>query len=91
MPWFVYIVRCRDGSLYTGVSTDPGRRIAEHNGDDARGSKYTRSRRPVEMVYCEPCIDHSASLQRERVIKRMNRSNKLSLIGEQVIPEAGAI
>ena len=74
----VYILRCADGTLYTGWTNDPERRFAAHNAGTA--SKYTRSRLPVEPVYIEPCADKSAALRREAAIKRLPRAEKLRLI-----------
>src|SRR5512132_1576617 len=68
--WFVYIVRCADRTLYTGVTTEPARRVAEHN--DGCGARYTRSRAPVSLVYLERAKDRGAALRREHEIKRMN-------------------
>ena len=78
-PWVLYILRCRDGSLYTGVTTDLKRRLRAHNSGKA-GAKYTRSRRPVELVYQEPCADRGAALRRERAVKALTREEKLALI-----------
>jgi len=80
MAWFVYMVRCADGSLYTGVATDPIRRVAEHNGDDLRGAKYTRGRRPVTLVYQEAVADRAAAGRREHAIKRLSRTAKEALL-----------
>ncbi|MCQ2441735.1 MAG: GIY-YIG nuclease family protein [Oscillospiraceae bacterium] len=79
--WWVYLLRCGDGSLYTGVTTDPLRRERQHNA--GTGAKYTRARRPVELVYREVCPDQSAALKREWAIKQLPRSKKLLLIGEE--------
>ncbi|HHQ14876.1 MAG TPA: GIY-YIG nuclease family protein [Chromatiales bacterium] len=76
--WFVYVVRCSDGSLYTGVSTDVPARIAVHNA--GRGAKYTRSRLPVELVYQEPVPDRGAALRREYRIRRLPGSAKRALV-----------
>lgn len=76
--WKVYILRCGDGSLYTGITTDVEKRLAAHNA--GKGAKYTRSRRPVELVYQEDCVDHSCALKRELEIKAMKREQKLKLI-----------
>ena len=76
--WKVYILRCSDGSLYTGITTDFEKRISAHNS--GKGAKYTRSRRPVELVYQEDCADHSCALKRELEIKAMKREQKLKLI-----------
>lgn len=78
--WYVYILQCRDSSLYTGITTDPGRRLKEHNSDDKLGARYTRARRPVAMVYQEYCIDRSAAAKREAAIRKMSRREKLQLI-----------
>jgi len=77
-PWWVYIVRCRDGTLYTGITTDIDRRIGDHNR--GKGSKYTASRRPVKLVYSEPQADRSSASKREAQIKRYTRSKKEILI-----------
>lgn len=79
--WCVYMVRCGDGSLYTGIATDAARRVAEHNGSDLLAAKYTRVRRPVVLVYQEQCLDRADAARREHAIKRMRRREKLSLIG----------
>ena len=76
--WKLYMLRCSDGSLYTGITTDVGKRFAAHNA--GKGAKYTRSRRPLELVYTEECGDHSAALKRELEIKRLTRTEKLKLI-----------
>lgn len=78
MSWYVYIVRCRDGTLYTGSTCDVDRRVAVHNS--GKGAKYTRSRLPVSPVYREACPDKSAALQREIAIKRLTRLQKEALI-----------
>lgn len=75
--WFVYIVRCADRSLYTGVTTDATRRVAEHN--DGRGARYTRSRGPVSLVYLESVEDRGTALRREHEIKRMTTEGKKRL------------
>lgn len=75
---YVYILRCADGSLYTGWTTNPGRRLAAHNAGTA--SKYTRSRRPVEMVYHEAFPTKEQALRREAQIKSLTRKEKLALI-----------
>ena len=76
--WKVYILRCGDGSLYTGITTDVQARFAAHSC--GKGAKYTRSRRPVIPVYTETCGDHSVALKRELEIKAMSREQKLKLI-----------
>lgn len=77
--WYVYIVKCSDGSLYTGITTDLARRIDEHN-NSKKGAKYTRSKRPVELTYSEPHADRSSASKRESSIKKLSRDNKLKLI-----------
>lgn len=77
--WKLYILRCRDGSLYTGISTDVQKRLAAHNS--GKGAKYTRSRKPVELAYQEECIDHSHALRREIEIKALTKEEKERLIG----------
>ncbi|NLJ93940.1 MAG: GIY-YIG nuclease family protein [Clostridiaceae bacterium] len=75
---FVYIVKCSDETLYTGWTTDVTRRINEHNS--GIGSKYTRSRYPVELVYLEEHASKTEAMQREYSIKRLTRAEKLELI-----------
>jgi putative endonuclease len=77
MPWFVYVVRCRDGSLYTGISTDVDARVAVHN--QGRGARYTRSRRPVTLVYVERRRSRSTAQSREAAIKALPRLAKVAL------------
>lgn len=80
MPWTVYILRCGDGTLYTGCTNSLPRRLAAHQS--GRGAKYTRSRPPVALAYQETVVDKSAALRREAAIKRLTRQEKLALIGE---------
>lgn len=75
--WEVYIVRCRTGEMYTGCTTDLKRRVEQHNSGS--GSKFTRSRRPVVLVYHETCADRSSALKRENQIKRLSRVEKSRL------------
>jgi len=79
MPYFVYILKCADNTLYTGVATDVNRRLDEHNNSD-KGAKYTRPRRPVELVYTEELEDRSSACKREYEIKQLKREEKLRLI-----------
>jgi putative endonuclease len=74
---FLYMLKCADGSLYTGYTTDPGRRLRQHNS--GRASKYTRARLPVVLAYLESAPSRSTALRREFEIKKMNRAAKLSL------------
>ncbi len=82
--WYIYIVRCRNEALYTGVTTDLARRVAEHNR--GKGARYTRANGPVELVYSERAEGHAQALRRERAIKRTTRRRKLELVrgGEKV-------
>jgi putative endonuclease len=75
---FVYLLRCADGSLYCGWTTDPERRLRQHQAGTA--SRYTRRRRPVEYALLMPAIDRSAALREEARIKRLPRAGKLALI-----------
>lgn len=77
--WQVYILRCNDGTLYTGITTDLSRRIDEHNHPDSR-TRYTRSRRPVTLVYQEVAADRSKAGKREIAIKKLTRHQKEILI-----------
>lgn len=81
--WCVYLLRCADGTLYTGITTDVARRVAEHNGDGAPGARYTRSRRPVTLAYAEPADNRAAAARREAAIKRLPRAAKLALAATQ--------
>lgn len=76
MP-FVYIVRCSDGTLYTGWAMEVQARVRKHNA--GRGARYTRTRRPVELIYSEEVPTRAAALKRERAIKRLPRAKKLAL------------
>ncbi len=77
--WFVYIVRCQDESLYTGITTDPDKRLQAHNSGRT-GAKYTRSRRPVSLVYLEESDSRSAAGKREYAIKQLTVMEKKALI-----------
>jgi predicted GIY-YIG superfamily endonuclease len=76
--WFVYILRCRDGSLYTGISTDVDQRVATHNA--GRGARYTRPRLPVSVVHLERKRSRSTALRREAAIKALSRAEKLNML-----------
>ena len=78
MSWWVYLLRCRDDTLYCGCTDDLERRCAAHNS--GRGAKYTRGRGPVTLVYREECPDKSAALRREAAVKKLSRAEKLRLI-----------
>ena len=79
MTWTVYIVRCADGTLYTGITRDAVRRVEEHNSHDGLGARYTRSRQPVALVYQEAATSRSEALKREYQIKQMSREAKQRL------------
>ena len=79
--WLVYILRCADNSLYTGVTTDVQRRLNEHNGLMKNGAKYTRNRQPVELVYQENANSRSQACKREAAIKNLSKSEKEQLLG----------
>lgn len=76
--WKLYILRCGDGSLYTGITVDVQARLAQHR--DGTGAKYTRGRGPLELIYVEDCEDHSVALKREHQIKALTRAEKLALV-----------
>lgn len=76
---YVYILRCADGTLYSGWTSDVTRRLAAHNGGTA-GAKYTRARRPVTLVHCEKCADQSEAMRREAALKKLTRAEKEALV-----------
>ncbi|TAL39803.1 MAG: GIY-YIG nuclease family protein [Spirochaetes bacterium] len=76
--WTVYVLRCRDGSLYTGITNDLESRMREHL--EGKGSRYVRSRLPFKLAYEERAPDRSAALKREAAIKKMDRAGKMGLI-----------
>jgi putative endonuclease len=78
VSWTVYLLRCRDGSLYAGITTDLARRLARHRAGTA--SAYTRARRPVQLVYVERQPDRGAALRREAALRRLSRRAKLALV-----------
>lgn len=82
MSWLVYILRCSDDSLYTGITNNINRRIEQHNQGTA--AKYTANRRPVDLLYTEPKPDRSTASKREHQIKQLNRKQKLALISQEV-------
>ena len=81
--WSVYIVRCADNTLYTGIAKDVERRILEHNSDDISGAKYTKARRPVALVYQEACDSRSAASKREYEIRQLGRKGKEELLNRE--------
>lgn len=81
MSWYVYMLRCRDNSLYTGYTDNVARRAAVHNA--GKGAKYTKARLPVTVVYQEECPDKSTALKREYAIKQLSKARKEALIGKE--------
>jgi len=81
--WFVYIVRCSDNTLYTGIAKDVEKRLQQHNAGK-EGAKYTRARRPVELVYRESAPSRSQAQQREYRIKQLSAAQKRQLIAQSV-------
>lgn len=77
----MYMLECVDGTLYTGVASDLSRRLRQHNGEISGGPKYTRSRRPVRLLWSEPADDRAAAQRREAAIKQLTRAAKLTLAG----------
>lgn len=82
-PWWVYLVQCRDGTFYTGITTDLQRRLRQHNGELVGGARYTRPRRPVTLVYQEACRDRSHAGQREAIVRKLSRLRKQALATQQ--------
>ena len=76
--WYLYILRCCDGTLYTGITTDVEKRLETHRS--GKGAKYTRGRGPLELVYRETCGSHSDALKREMAVKRLTRAQKEAMI-----------
>ena len=77
--WRVYVLRCADGSFYTGITTDLQRRLREHNGELTGGARYTRGRRPVALHYKESARDRSVAARREAALRRLTRAEKMVL------------
>ena len=82
--WQVYILKCADGTFYTGITTDLRRRVAEHS-NSLLGAKYTRGRRPVKLVYLKKFKNRSAASGEEIAIKKLSRENKIELIKKKLI------
>ena len=76
--WYLYILRCGDGTLYTGITTDVEKRLDAHRS--GKGAKYTRGRGPLELVYRESCGDHSNALKREVAVKKLTRDQKEAML-----------
>ncbi len=81
-PWYVYLLRCSDGSLYCGITKDPDRRVQEHN--DGIGCRYTRSRRPVQIVWSTDTLTKSEAYKEEYRIKRLSKTAKEELAAEGI-------
>jgi putative endonuclease len=77
--WYLYVLRCADGSFYAGITTDPKRRLDEHN-TSARGARYTRARRPVELIKSWRVPDRSTATKREMAFKRLSRDQKIAVL-----------
>lgn len=83
--WLVYILRCADGTFYTGVTTDVTRRVREHNGELAnKGARYTSARRPVDLVYSEKATNRSTAQIREFAVRSLSRSAKELLVAKSI-------
>lgn len=78
MPWYVYIIQCKDAKLYTGITNNLKRRVKAHNS--GKGGRFTKYRAPVKLAYCEEALNRPVALKREFQIKRLQRPQKLSLI-----------
>lgn len=78
-PWFLYILECCDGSFYTGITNDLTQRLKKH--EDGKASRFTRTRRPVKMIYQEDCRDRARALVRECAVKALSRQKKEALVG----------
>ena len=78
--WYLYILRCKDGTLYTGITTDVEKRFQTHQ--IGKGAKYTRGRAPLQLVYREECGSHSDALKRECAVKQLTREEKQKLIAQ---------
>jgi putative endonuclease len=81
--WYVYMLRCADNSLYTGVTTDLDKRLRQHNGLEKNGAKYTRARRPVNLALQETCPDRATAQRREAEIKQLSKADKELLVASR--------
>lgn len=89
MPWFAYFLRCRDGSLYGGVTTDAEQRLAAHQA--GRGARYTRARRPLTLVWVSPALGKVAAHRLEYRLKHLDRRAKLAVVRGEREPLAGLL
>ena len=85
-PYYMYVVECRDRSWYCGISTDPDRRIKEHN-ETKKGAKYTRSRRPCKLLFTQVCESRSDALKKEAAFKKLTRDKKLEYMCDAIEKE----
>lgn len=83
--WYVYLVRCSDDTYYTGITTDVERRVEEHNSSNQLGARYTRSRRPIQLIYHENVESRSTAAKREAEIRRLGRKGKEALISSHKV------
>ena len=83
--WTLYILSCKDGTLYTGITDNLERRLAQHRA--GKGAKYTRGRGPLHLVYTETCADHSKALRRELAVKRLPRAAKIALCNQEALQD----
>ena len=83
--WFVYLVRCSDGSFYAGFTTDLERRVRQHNGEIVGGANYTRARRPVALAWYEVCENRSVAQQREYSVRRLSKREKQHLAAKVAV------
>ena len=81
--WYLYILRCKDNTLYTGITTNVEKRLQQHRS--GKGAKYTRGRAPLELVYQQVCKDHTEALKREAFVKKLTRKDKEALILKNTI------
>lgn len=85
--YYVYLLRCADGSLYCGITNDIEKRVNEHNSAGGRGAKYLRAKKPVILIYTEKHKDRSSALIREHAIKKMSKAEKEALVLEKSMVE----
>ena len=88
--WYMYVAKCADDTLYTGITCDPERRLYEHN-NTKKGAKYTRSRRPIELAYCVPYPNRSAASKAEAAFKKLSRKQKLTIVNLSEVKEGDLI
>ena len=94
VEWYLYLVRCRDGSLYTGITTDVGRRFSEHEAGDTAGAKYLRGRGPLMLVYSKKLGDRGLALAVESRVKKLSKARKEELVRDgrhidEIVKQAG--